>query len=87
MVGPKGFSRGRANSSLRIDHVDRAFLEFHRIAARFDGNVNQLLRKIQVTVMVNADFRNDKAGVTIPHESIANSHLSHASAPGRRTKN
>lgn len=54
-VVPQGLSRGPA-ISLCVHLVDRSLLELHRIATRKGRNIDELLRNIDVTIVVDADL-------------------------------
>src|SRR5271157_2634176 len=51
-----------------VYHVDRAFLELHGIAPGSVGHLDQHLGQLYVAVVVDADLRDDIAGVPISNE-------------------
>src|SRR5438128_2704912 len=56
---------------LRVNDLYRSLLKFNRITSAFNCEFDQLLRKIQVTVMVNTDFSNDVSLWHCPHYLLA----------------
>src|SRR2546426_5724353 len=55
---PRAFTRA-VEYGFGINRFDRSLLKFNRIASAFDREIDQLLRNIQITVMVDTDFSDD----------------------------
>src|SRR6202140_470665 len=61
----KGILSGLAQLFRRVHDIDGPFLEFNRVAAGSQGYADKSLSKINITVMVNTDFRNDEARLAV----------------------
>lgn len=44
--------------------LGREGLELHRVGACFGGDVDQLMREVEITVVINSDLSNHKRGET-----------------------
>jgi hypothetical protein len=80
-VSPKGLSRDLSSSSAVIDDVHGALLELHRAASRHNGQVDQLLRDLDIPVVVDPDLRDDVAGMSVADQGVSDSDFRHVISP------
>ena len=55
----------------RVNNLNGSLLKFDSVTSAIDGSVDQLLREIQRAVMVDADFRNHIAQLSITNEFVS----------------
>ena len=61
-----------------INHVNRSLLKLHRVATGGNCNADESLCQIHVAIVIDANFRDDVAGLARTHKPVANFHsISH----------
>src|SRR5262249_17415582 len=61
-----------------VDHVHRALLELDRVAICRRRDVDQLLRKPEVAIVVDADLGDDVTRLSVADGTLADGHRGHA---------
>ena len=77
----KGILAGLGQFFLRVNYINGPLLELNGVAAGSQGYTDQSLGKINITIVVNSDFRNDEARLIVSDQPVANPDCTHRQTP------
>ncbi len=79
--GSEGIFAGFGEFVGGVDDIDGSLLELDSVAACGDGDADEPFGKVDVAVMVDADFCDDVAGLTIAHQFVSDLQCAHRNSP------